>query len=118
LLLEEEISFQIEASHLHIAPKPLCQPEIGYTTLHFFKSPTITLTLHCTSTTVGGHGKQIDSNTTSTSSSASASVVSAYWNIAHPLQNVRVDTQYVGIIEKQKQQIKQLQEELAKFNRV
>jgi hypothetical protein len=32
------------------------------------------------------------------------------------LQNVRVDTQYVGIIEEQKQQIKQLQEELAEFN--
>jgi hypothetical protein len=34
------------------------------------------------------------------------------------LQNVRVDTQYVGIIEEQKQQIKQLQDELAEFNRV
>jgi hypothetical protein len=32
------------------------------------------------------------------------------------LQNVRVVTQYVGIIEEQKQQIKQLQEELAEFN--
>jgi hypothetical protein len=28
-------SFQIEASHLHIGLKWLCQPEIGYTTLHF-----------------------------------------------------------------------------------
>jgi hypothetical protein len=53
---------------------------------------------------------------TSTSSSASASVVSADWDIAPPLQNVRVDTQYVGIIEEQKQQIKELQEELAEFN--
>ncbi len=35
-----------------------------------------------------------------------------------PLQNVRVDTQYVGIIEEQKQQIKQLQKELAEFNLV
>jgi hypothetical protein len=34
------------------------------------------------------------------------------------LRKVRVDTQYVGIIEEQKQQIKQLQEELAEFNRV
>jgi hypothetical protein len=34
------------------------------------------------------------------------------------LRNDRVDTQYVGIIEEQKQQIKQLQEELAEFNRV
>jgi hypothetical protein len=67
---------------------------------------------------VGGHEKQIDSNTTSTSSSASASAVSADWDIAPPLQNVRVDTQYVGIIEEQKQQIKELQEELAEFNRV
>jgi hypothetical protein len=50
-------SFQIEASHLHIGPKRLCQPEIGYTTLHFFQinTPTITLTLHCLSTMVGGH---------------------------------------------------------------
>ncbi len=34
------------------------------------------------------------------------------------MQNVRVDTQYVWIIEEQKQQIKQLHEELAEFNRV
>ena len=40
------------------------------------------------------------------------------WDIAPPLRNVRVDTQYVGIIEEQKQQVKQLQEELAEFNRV
>ncbi len=59
---------------------------------------------------VGGHEKQIDFNTPSTSSSASASVVSADWDIAPPLQSVRVDAQYVGIIEEQKQQIKQLQE--------
>jgi hypothetical protein len=32
------------------------------------------------------------------------------------LQNVRVDSQYVGIIEEQTQQIKQLQEELAELN--
>ncbi len=44
--------------------------------------------------------------------------MSADWDIAPPLQNVRVDTQYVGIIEEQKQQIKQLQEELAEFNHV
>jgi hypothetical protein len=67
---------------------------------------------------VGGHEKQIDSNTTSTSSSASTSAVSADWDIAPPLRNVRVDTQYVGIIEEQKQHIKQLQEELAEFNLV
>jgi hypothetical protein len=67
---------------------------------------------------VGGHEKQIDSNTTSTSSSASASAVLADWDIAPPLQNVRVDTQYVGIIEEQKRQITQLQEELAEFNHV
>ncbi len=64
---------------------------------------------------MGGHEKQIDSNTTSTSSSASASAVSADWDIAPPLQNGRVDTQYVGIIEEQKQQIKELQEELTEF---
>jgi hypothetical protein len=47
---------------------------------------------------VGGHEKQSESNTTSTSSSASASTVSADWLVAPPLQNIRVDTQYVGII--------------------
>jgi hypothetical protein len=67
---------------------------------------------------VGGHEKQIDSNTTSTSSSASASAVSADWDIVPPLRNVRVDTHYVGIIEEQKQQIKELKEELAMFNHV
>ncbi len=67
---------------------------------------------------VGGHEKKNDSNTTSTSSSASASVVSADWDIAPPLQNVRVDTQYVAIIEEQKQQIKQLRKELVEFNRI
>jgi hypothetical protein len=69
---------------------------------------------------VGGHEKQSESNTTSTSSStsASASAVSADWLIASPLQNVRDDTQYVGINEEQKQQIRQLQEELAEFNPV
>jgi hypothetical protein len=65
---------------------------------------------------VGGHEKQSDSNTTSKSSSASTSAVSADWDIAPPLRNVRVDTQYVGIIEERKQQTKQLQEELAEFN--
>ncbi len=67
---------------------------------------------------VGGHEKQSESNTTSTSSSASASAsaVSAYWLIAPSLQNVGVDTQYVGINEEQKQQIRQLQDELAEFN--
>ncbi len=69
-------------------------------------TPTITLTLHCSSTMAGGHEKQIDSNTTSSSSSASASAVSTDWDIALPLRNVRVDIQYVGIIEKQKQQIR------------
>jgi hypothetical protein len=66
---------------------------------------------------VGGHEKQSESNTTSTTSPASASaVLAADWDVAPPLQNVRVDTQDVGIIEEQKQQIKQLQEELAEFN--
>jgi hypothetical protein len=56
---------------------------------------------------VGGYEKRSDSNTTTTSSSASASAVSAPdWDIAPPLVNVRVNTQYVGVIEEQKQQIK------------
>ncbi len=61
--------------------------------------------------------KQSESNTTLTSSSASASAsaVSADWLIAPPLQNVTVDTQYVGINEEQQQQVRQLQEELAEF---
>ena len=82
---------------------------MGYTTPHlFFKNntPTIRLSLHCSITMVGGREKQSESNTTSTSSSASASAVSVDWLIAPPLQNVRVDTQYVGIIEEQKQQIR------------
>jgi hypothetical protein len=62
--------------------------------------------------------KKSESNTTSTSSSASASAsaMSADWLIAPPLQNVWVDTQYVWINEEQKQQIRQLQEDLAEFN--
>ncbi len=32
------LSFHIKASHLHIGPKWLCQPEIGYTTHHFFQN--------------------------------------------------------------------------------
>jgi hypothetical protein len=44
--------------------------------------------------------------------------VSADWDITLPLQSVRVDTQYVEIIEEQKQQIEELQEELAEFNHV
>jgi hypothetical protein len=67
---------------------------------------------------VGGHEKQSDSTATSTSSSASASIVCADWDIAPPLQNVRVNTQHVWIIVEQKQQIKHRQEELAEFNRV
>ncbi len=94
------LSFQIKASHLHIGLKWLCQPEIGYTTPHIFKinTPTIRLSLHCSITMVGGHEKQSESNTTSTSSSGSAlaSAASADWLIAPPLQNVMVDTQYVG----------------------
>jgi hypothetical protein len=67
---------------------------------------------------VGGHAKQCESNTTSTSLSASvsASAVSADWLVAPPLQNVRVDTQYFGINEEQKQQVRQLHEELDLVN--
>ncbi len=100
------LSFQIKVSHLHIGPKWVCQPEIGYTTPHFFfkiNTPTIRLILHCSITMVGGHDKPSESNTTSTSSSASAlaSAVSADWLITAPLQNVTVDTQYVVINEEQ-----------------
>ncbi len=83
-----------------------------------FNTPTIRLSLHYSITMVGGREKQSESNTTSTSSSASAlaSAVSADGLIVPSLQNERVDTQYVGINEEQKQQIRQLQEELAEFN--
>ncbi len=37
-------------------------------------------------------------------------------SLHHLCKNVRVDTQYVGVNEEQKQQIRQLQEELAEFN--
>jgi hypothetical protein len=105
-----------------LVPKWLCQPEIGYTTHHFFQNQHIHYQIDFALfiNNVGGYDKQSESNTTSTSSSASAlaSAVSADWLIAPPMQNVRVDTQYVGIIEEQKQQIGQLQEELAELNRV
>jgi hypothetical protein len=65
---------------------------------------------------VGGHEKRNDSNTRATSSSALASAVSANWECAPPLQNVSVDTQYIGVIEEEKQKIKHLQKELAEFN--
>ncbi len=115
------LSIQIKASHLHIGLKWLCQPEIGYTTPNFFpknNTPTIRLSLHCSIIMVEGHAKQSESNTPSASlsASASASAVSADWLIAPPLRNVRVDTQYVGINEEQKQQIRQPHEELALVN--
>jgi hypothetical protein len=67
---------------------------------------------------VGGHEEQSESYITSTSLSATvlASAVSADWLMAPSLRNVRVDTQYVGIYEEQKQQIRQLWEELALVN--
>ncbi len=37
-------------------------------------------------------------------------------SLHHLLRNVRVDTQYVGINEEQKQQIRELQKESAEFN--
>jgi hypothetical protein len=80
------LSFQIKASHLHIGLKWLCQPEIGYTTRHFFQNQhthyQIEFALFINNG--GGHKKQSESNTTSTSSSASASAsaVSADWLIA------------------------------------
>ncbi len=40
MLEKWHVSFQIKASHLHIGPKCLCQPEIGYTTPHFFPKTT------------------------------------------------------------------------------
>ncbi len=51
---------------------------------------------------MGGHEKQSDSNTTAKSSSVSASTVSEDWDLAPPLQNVKVDTQYVEINEEKK----------------
>jgi hypothetical protein len=65
---------------------------------------------------VGGNEKRNDSNTTATSSSALASGMSVDWECALPLQNVSVDTQYIGDVEEQKQKIKHLQEAVAEFN--
>jgi hypothetical protein len=65
---------------------------------------------------VRGHETQNNSNTTATSSSASVSAVSADWECVPPLQNVSVDTQYIGVIEEQKQKNKHLLEELSEFN--
>jgi hypothetical protein len=65
---------------------------------------------------VGGHEKQNDSNTIATSSSALASAMSVEWECAMPLQNVSVDTQYIGVIEAQNQKNKHLQEELTEYN--
>jgi hypothetical protein len=105
---------------IHFARSGISLSKVGYTTPHFFKinTPIITFTLHCSITMVGGHERQSEYNTTFTpsSASASASAVSTDWLIAPYLQNVRVDTHYVGINEEQKQQIRQLQEELAEFN--
>jgi hypothetical protein len=61
---------------------------------------------------VGGHDKQSDSNTTATSSSASAFAVSADWGIAPPLLNVRVDTQYVEVIEEQNNKLNHFRKNL------
>jgi hypothetical protein len=47
-----------------------------------------------------------------------ASALFADWECASPSQNVSVDTQYIGVIEKQKQKVKNLQKELAEFNPV
>ncbi len=63
---------------------------------------------------VGGHEKQSDSNTTSTHQHQHQRCLQI--GALHHL--VRVDTQYVGIIEEQKQQFKELIEELAEFNHV
>jgi hypothetical protein len=98
------ISFQIEACQLHVGPKMTVSTRDKLSNSSFFSNQHTHyhIDLHCSSTMVGGQEKQIDSKTTSTSSSASASVVSADWDIAQTLQNVRVDTQYVRIIEEQK----------------
>jgi hypothetical protein len=98
---------------LHIGPKWLCQQEIGYTTPHFFLQNQHThyqIEFALFNYNGGRTRKKSEFNTTSTSLSA------ADWLIAPSLQNVRVDTQYVGINEKQKQQIRQLQEELVLVN--
>jgi hypothetical protein len=82
--------------------------------LIFGQIDTPTFTLHCSSPIVGGHEKQNNSNTTAMSSSASG--VSVDWDCALPLQSDSVHTQYIGVIEEQKQTIRRLQEEGAEFN--
>jgi hypothetical protein len=67
---------------------------------------------------VGGHGKKVIPTQQPHLHQHQHQLCLQTRTLHHLLQNVRVDTQYVGIIEEQKQQIKQLQEELAEFNRV
>jgi hypothetical protein len=58
----DKITIQVYESHLHIGQNRLCQPQICYTTPHFFcqiVTLTITLTLHCSSTMVGGHENEL-----------------------------------------------------------
>ena len=98
------LSFQMKESHLHWSKMTGSTRDRLHNSSFIFKinTPTIRLTLHCSPTMVGGHEKQSESNTTATSSSASVSAVSADWDIAPPLQNVKVDTQYVEINEEKK----------------
>ncbi len=114
------LSFQIKASHLHIGPKWLCQPEIGYTTPHFSPKQHTHYQIEFALFNYNGgttcKTKWIQHNIYILSASTLASAVSADWLIAPSLQNVRVDTQYVGINEEQKHQIRQLHEELALVN--
>jgi hypothetical protein len=110
LLLEKDmISIQIKARHLHIGLEWLCQPEIGYTT-HYH----IDFALF-----INNGGRTWKRNWFQHNIYIFISIsISGVCRLGHapPLQNVRVDTQYVGIFEEQKQQIKELQEELAEFN--
>jgi hypothetical protein len=110
------LSFQIKASHLHIGLKWLCQPEIGYATLIFFQNQHTYYQIALFNTNGGRtwKSKWIQHNSHIFISIS----ISCVCRLAHFTSFGKcqgVDKQYVGIIEEQDQQIKQLQKELARL---
>ncbi len=112
--------FKSRQAILHIGMKWLCQPEIGYTTPHFFQNQhthyQIDFALFNNNGKRTWKTKWIQHNIyIFISISIGISCVSRLAHHTTFAKNVRVDKQFVGINEEQKQQIRQLQEELAEF---
>ncbi len=113
-------SFQIEASHLHIGLKWLYQPEIGFTTLLFFQNQHTYYHIDF-ELFINNGGRTWNTKWFQHNIYIFISIgINCVCRLGHSTTFVKWqgDIQYVGIIEKQKQQIKQLQEELAGFNPV